>query len=396
MSPPLNPAELIARVNRDVERSLLRARNGVRYVRGTHRPKLGVTPKDVVWRRGRAELWRYRSDGVRYGPPVVIVHSLVSRSYILDLRPGNSLVEHLVGAGLDVFLLDWGVPDERDAGNTLETYVDESLPRALAAARRETGWGEVTLAGYCFGGLMAMLYASGHPDAAVRNLILMATPIDFGAMGPMVAALREGRLGADDLLDETGNVPADALYSGFYMLAPTTEIAQKATLLENLWNDEFVEAYQAMAQWTRDHVPFPGAIFRQVVDQLVRENVLMTGRIRLGGRVVHLGDARGEVLVAMAERDSVVPAAATEPALALVGDPARRQALRLPGGHVTFGAGGAARRHTMPRLAEWITARSDQRPDPREAGWTSAASSRPTGTHSSASSARSPLRIARS
>ena len=111
----------------------------------------------------------------------------------------------------------------------------------------------------------------------------MATPIDFGAMGPMVAALREGRLGADELLDETGNVPADALYSGFYMLAPTTEIAQKATLLENLWNDEFVEAYQAMAQWTRDHVPFPGAAFRQVVDQLVRENVLMTGSIRLGG-----------------------------------------------------------------------------------------------------------------
>ena len=54
MAPPLNPADLVARVNRDVERSVLRARNGVRYVRGTHRPKLGATPKDVVWRRGKA------------------------------------------------------------------------------------------------------------------------------------------------------------------------------------------------------------------------------------------------------------------------------------------------------------------------------------------------------
>ena len=34
-----------------------------------------------------------------YGPPVLIVHSLVSRSYILDLRPGNSLVEYLTGGG---------------------------------------------------------------------------------------------------------------------------------------------------------------------------------------------------------------------------------------------------------------------------------------------------------
>jgi polyhydroxyalkanoate synthase subunit PhaC len=392
----VNPADLLARVNRDVERSILRARNGVRYVRGTHRPKLGTTPKDVVWRRGRARLWRYRGGEVRYGPPVVIVHSLVSRSYILDLRPGNSTIEYLVGAGLDVFLLDWGVPDERDADNTLETYVDGYLPRALAAVRRETGCRELTLAGYCLGGVMAMLYAAARPDAGVRNLVLMAAPVDFDAMGPMVAALREGRLDADDLLDETGNVPADALYSGFYMLAPTTEIAQKATLLEHLWNDEFVEAYQAMAQWTRDHVPFPGAVFRQVVDVLVRENALTTGALRLGERVVRLGDVDGEVLVAVAERDGVVPAAATEPALALVGDPARRSVLRLPGGHVTFGAGKAARAHTMPRLTEWITAHSDAIPQAEEAAWRFAGSSPPIGRPSNGSSTRSPMRIARS
>ena len=39
MPPTLNPLDLVSRINRDVERSLLRARNGVRYVRGTHAPK---------------------------------------------------------------------------------------------------------------------------------------------------------------------------------------------------------------------------------------------------------------------------------------------------------------------------------------------------------------------
>ena len=72
------------------------------------------------------------------------------------------------------------------------------------------------------------------------------------------------------------------------MLAPTTEIAQKATLLEHLWNDEFVEGFQAMAQWSRDHVPFPGAAFRQLVELLVRENALMTGSIRVGCREIAL------------------------------------------------------------------------------------------------------------
>ena len=150
----------------------------------------------------------------------MIVHSLVSRSYILDLRPGNSMVEYLTGAGLDVFMLDWGVPDELDADNDLERYVDWYLPRALAVARRVSGHDEVTLAGYCLGGVIAALYAAGHEDARVRNLILMATPVDFTEMGAMVALLRDGRLNPDEMVDETGNVPADALYSGFYMLAP--------------------------------------------------------------------------------------------------------------------------------------------------------------------------------
>jgi polyhydroxyalkanoate synthase len=355
----LHPAETLLRLNRDVERSILRARNGVRYIRGTHRPALGVTPKEVVWKRGKAELWRYAGGDRRFGPPVVIVHSLVSRSYILDLRPGSSLVEYMTGAGLDVFMLDWGVPDELDAENDLERYVDWYMPRALAAARRVSGHDEVTLAGYCLGGVMAALYAAGSPSANVRNLILMATPVDFSEMGAMVALLREGRLNPDELIDETGNVPADALYSGFYMLAPTTEVAQKATLLENLWNDEFVEGFQAMATWSRDHVPFPGAAFRQLMELLVRQNILMTGAVPLGTRVVELGAVQGNVLNALAERDNVVPPPAVEPVMRLIGAPERREELRLPGGHVTFGTGGSAVKHTMPKLTKWIIEHSD-------------------------------------
>ena len=361
MALELSPADLLARVNRDVERSYLRTRNGLRYVRGSHRPKLGTTPKDVVWRRDKAQLWRYRSDTARYAQPLLIVTSLVSRSYILDLLPGSSTVEFLRDRGFDVFLLDWGIPDELDADNSLETYVDEYLPRAVAAVRRETGCEELTMAGYCLGGVLAVFYANGHEDPGVRNLVLMATPFDFEEMGPMVAALREGRLDPEELVDETGNVPADVLYSGFFMLAPTTIVAQRATLLENLWNDEFVRGFQAMAQWTRDQVPFPGAAFREVVELFVRRNALMEGSLRVGGREIDFARTGANVLNAMAEKDTVVPKAAAEPVAALVGRPGRRDELFLPGGHVTFGTGRSAFRHTLPSLAGWIAAHSDER-----------------------------------
>jgi poly[(R)-3-hydroxyalkanoate] polymerase subunit PhaC len=364
VTPLLSPVDVIARINRDVERSLLRARNGVRYA--TTKANVGATPKDVVWRRDRAELWRYRSSTpIRYRPPLVIVHSLVSRSYILDLRPGSSAVEFLLGRGHDVYMLDWGVADERDADNTIGTYVDEYVPRAVAAAMRESEADEVTLAGYCLGGTFASLYAARH-DAPVRNLILMASPVDYHAMGAMVAADSDGRLHPDELVDETGNVPADALYSGFFMLAPTKQVAQYATLLEHLWNDEFVTGYQAMSQWSREHVPFPGAALREIVDELVRRNALMTGRVRVGTRTVDLGEVRANVLNAFADRDNVVPPEAAEPATTVIGQPGRRDELRLHGGHVTFATGKVAFNHTLPALSDWIVAHSAELDAPKE------------------------------
>jgi len=359
-------SDVVERVGKDVRRSILRARNGVRYAAAMAAPRDGATPKDVVWQRGRASLWRYRGGPITYDPPVVIVHSLVSRSYILDLRPGSSSVGYLVDRGFDVFMLDWGVPDTRDAEHGFETYVDEYIPRALAAAQKVTGVEEVTLAGYCLGGILAALYAAAYEDARVRNLVLLATPIDFTAMGAMVAAVREGRLNTEDLLDETGNVPAAALYSGFYMQAPTKEIAGYATLLENLWNDQFVDAYQAMAQWSRDHVPMPGRATKQIVDDLIRGGVLTTGRWTIGGREIDLSRVRGNVLSAVAEKDNVVPLAAVRPVMDVVGEPEKREEMLLSGGHVTFGAGSHAFKRTLPALSAWIAAHSDELDPPKE------------------------------
>ena len=363
---PLLNTDVVSRLNRELERSVLRARNGIRIVGGASRPTIGATPKDVIWRQDRAELWRYRGGQIRHDPPVLFVHSLVSRSYIMDLRPGSSTVEFLLNEGFDVSMLDWGVPDERDAGNTIETYVDDYLPSAIEALRRETGSDEVTLVGYCLGGTFAILYAAGHKEAAVRNLVLLASPMDYSEMGAMVGAVLDGRLDPEDLVDETGNVPAAALYAAFFMQAPTAEIAHYATLLENLWNDEFVEAWQAMAQWSREQVPFPGAALRQIVAELVRRNVLMTGRMHLNGREIDFANVRGNVLNAVAERDKVVPLSAAEPAGLLVGDPDRRDELRLNGGHVTFFAGRHARRHTLPSLTKWLAEHSDELNPPKE------------------------------
>jgi polyhydroxyalkanoate synthase subunit PhaC len=353
-----SPVEVLARVRTDAGRQAIRARNGVKYFAGIGRPQVGQTPKDVVWKRDKVELWRYRSDRRRWRPPVFIVHSLISRSYVLDLSPDNTFAGRLLEAGLDVFLIDWGVPDERDADNSLETYLDYYLPQAVRALLAEAGSDGLTVLGYCLGGDLALLLAARHPELPIRNLITVAAPVDFAEMGMFSRLLSDGRLDASALIDATGNVPPESVHNAFRVIKPTGDVNSYVMLWQSLSSDEQMAAYQAMGRWTRDHVPFPGAAFRQLV-QMMRDNAIVNDTVLLGGKPVHLTDIRCPFLSVLAERDHISPVASVAPVVDRVGS-ADVEEIRLPAGHVGLMASRTASKWTVPRIADWIHRHSEE------------------------------------
>ena len=353
------PLDLVGRIRRDIERNALRARNGIKHVAGIDHAKVGQTPKELVWQRDKVMLYRYRSDHRTYRPPVLLVMSLVSKPYIFDLRPGSSFVEVLLSRGLDVFMLDWGVPDQLESGNTLETYCDEYLPRLADAVIAESGADDLTVFGYCFGGVLSLLYTASHNGPPIRNLAVMATPVDMTKSGPMGTMVAEGRLDVDDMIDETGNVPAEAMLNSFKLLKPTQDIAGYANLWENLWNDEFVEAYQTMTRWGRDQIPFPGATMRQTVQLLNRQNAIVNDTMRIGGRRVSLSDIKVPFLTVLAENDHIAPPEAVAPIIDLVGSEDKTE-MRLKAGHVGIIVGRNAAKNTMPAMATWIVDHSGE------------------------------------
>jgi polyhydroxyalkanoate synthase subunit PhaC len=359
VTPELAPADVLSGVRREIERTAFRARNGVRYVTGAEWAPVGPTPSDVVWRQGKAHLRRYRRDGpARLGPPVVAFLGLVSRSYVLDLWKGNSFVQRLMDAGFDAFVLDWGEPDEEDADNSLETYVEVLLPRALDAVRRETGSDDVNVIGYCMGGDLAVLGLAAEPDLPVRNLVTMAMPLDFRHMGPLADALRDGRIEIDAVLDETGNVPAGVVESFFKIRKPTSDLVQYANLWQNLWNDEYMEGYQAMGRWVREQVPIAGAAARQVAEQWLRDNAFCTDSLRLGGRRVSLADIHTPTLAVIATRDDIVFERAAAPVTDLLSG-TQVDVLRLDAGHASLTSGRTAAKVTVPRIIEWLADHSE-------------------------------------
>ena len=308
-----------------------------------------------MWRSGRTELWRYRSDRVSVSPPLLIVYSLFNRSYILDLQPGNSFVEHLLNAGFDVYMLDWGIPDERDARNTLDDYIDDYLPAAVERVGQVADDDQVNMLGYCFGGVLSVLYAARHHDAPLRSLTALTTPADFQRLGQL-GDLFGGGLDIETVLDENGNVPTDVIQLGFRTLRPTAEITQYVDLWERLWSDEYVAAYQAMTGWASGQVPLPGGVARQIIE-MARENPLMTDRLIVGGDRVRLSDITAPFLHVLASRDHIIPEASAGPLIELVGS-SDKQELRLDAGHVGLLVGRTAARTTLPTIIDFLKQRS--------------------------------------
>jgi polyhydroxyalkanoate synthase len=348
---------VIDRVRREVERNALRARNGIRMATGRSRPKIGTTPKDVVWQRGRAELWHYRNDDVRVSPPLLIVFSLISRSYILDLQPGNSFVERLLAAGFDVYLLDWGVPDERDAANQIEDYVDDYLPAAVERVRRIAGTEQINLLGYCFGGVLSLLYAAHHLDAPLRSLTALTTPVDLQQLGPPASLIGTGGLKVETLLDADGNVPPQIIDQGFKALRPTAQLTQYVDLWERLWSDDFVAAHQAMIGWANDHIPLSGGVAKQFA-KMIQDNAIVNDTLVVGGDRVSLSDITVPFLTVLANRDNIVPEASAASLINLIGSPDKHE-VRLDAGHVGLLVGRTAAKTTIPTIIEFLIQRSE-------------------------------------
>ena len=165
-----------------------------------------MTPKDVVWTHRTTTLYRYRSTKRTYAVPVLLVFALINRPDIFDLRPGNSFVEFLLDEGYDVFLLDWGVPDEADADLGLEHYVCDEIPSALREVRRASGRRRRR----CWAGASAArcrcCTARSSPATTVRNLVLLTTPID--TTGSLYATwVARDSFDVDRVADVYGAVP---------------------------------------------------------------------------------------------------------------------------------------------------------------------------------------------
>ena len=306
--------------------------------------RTGSTPHEVVFRMGKIQLRYFApADGVMRSPrPVLISMPLINTWTIFDLLPGKSVIEKLVGAGIPVYVVDWGRPGDEDAERPMSYYVDEVLGRCFDRARRhaEKAFGVRALdtIGYCVGGTFLAIHLARNPEQAVRAAFV-ATPIDFHRSERLARWAEPSTFPLDTLISSVGNYPADLMRTSFQWLKPMGQTAKWVGIWERIDADGFPELWAALEQWNGDNVDFPGEAYREYVRRCYFENALVTGGWVLGTRPVDLSKVSTPALVISASTDHIAPPAACGGLEAVWGGPTRSKVIR--GGHVGICVGKA-------------------------------------------------------
>lgn len=308
------------------------------------------TPRAVVFQDNDAKLLRFLGPGNGQGPAVLLVPSMINRWYVLDLRRGASLIEHLVAAGLDVFCIDWG--ETRDEDRHLDwNGVIARLLRMWRAARVMAGQDRLGVLGYCMGATLASIGAALQPDW-LNSLVNLAGPIDFSHAGPL-GRMTDARWFDASAVAAAGNVAPAQMQSGFTALRPTLQVGKWVGLADRFADDIAVEAFAAMELWANDNLAFPAAAYATYIGELYQQNALVAGKHAAMGQRIDLGRIHCPTLVVTASRDTICPPAAANALLDAVGS-AEKRALQVPGGHVGAVIGSRASRVLYPQIADWF------------------------------------------
>jgi polyhydroxyalkanoate synthase subunit PhaC len=160
---------LIERLRSEVERAIQRNLKGFEFL-GSQAPPVGPTPKTLLHRNGTLSLYHYRATASEvYRVPILLVMATTNKAYIFDLGPGQSLIEFLLARGYDVYVMDWNAPTDAERKLKLEDYTLAFIPECVRRVQKGSGVEDVTVIGYCMGGVLATIYAALHADGPLKT-----------------------------------------------------------------------------------------------------------------------------------------------------------------------------------------------------------------------------------
>ena len=270
----------------------------------THSYRRPLTTAPAVWSEGTTRLLDY-GTGDADALPVLVVPSLINRSYILDLTPEGSLLRWLAGQGVTPLLVDWDAPGEVERSFSLTDYIAGRLEAALdhCLARFDR---PVMVMGYCMGGLLALALALRR-QRDVAGLALLASPWDFHTVKQQAVAAQSSLLAFGPWIDMLGELPVDAIQSLFAAIDPLDGTRKFLAFGRMDPASDRAHAFVALEDWLNDGVPLAGPVARECLGGWYGQNSTAKLAWRVAGRAIDPRALSVPCLCLVPGQDRIVP-----------------------------------------------------------------------------------------
>ena len=346
--------------------------------------KSGLTPHEVVYAGDPMSLRYYpppddshidlgNGETLAVNPqraamPLLLVPPLGVTTETFDLMPHRSLVRYMAARGFHVYLIDWGKPEKRHANLSLKDYAGELFATALSELRAHAGVKEVSIMGWCMGGLLSLMHLGFSKDPYVKNLVTVASPIDLRGGGvvaqtasvlntPARLVRKFSQFRLHNLDGAKLASPGWATTLAFKLTDPIGSITTYWDLLTRLRDRAFLESHSTTADYLNNMLMYPGGVIQDMVVTMAVDNQLATGRIEIRGQVADLATIKANFLAFAGESDILVPADIARRSIELVGS--KDKAFHVaPGGHMGVILGSKAVQGVWEPTAQWLMQRS--------------------------------------
>jgi polyhydroxyalkanoate synthase len=268
-----------------------------------------VSPGAVVWQNKILQLIQYAPLTEKvYAKPLLIIPPWINKYYVLDLNPKKSMVKWLVEQGHTVFMISWVNPDERQAGETWESYITDGASAAIDKVLEETGQKSLHVASYCIGGTLTgtMLAHMGRTgDKRVASATFFTAQLDFEDAGELQIFVDEETIGVIGDEMEKGFMPADRMANAFNMLRANDLIWGYIVSNYMLGKEPFPFD---LLYWNADSTAMPARVHHFYLEQFYIRNAFAKGHLKIDGHLARLGDIRTPVYHVATKEDHIAPA----------------------------------------------------------------------------------------
>jgi polyhydroxyalkanoate synthase len=319
--------------------------------------EVGQTPHEVVAETRAYQLLHYRpmvSNTAKV--PILTVYALINKSYVLDLQPDKSWIRSLLSQGFDVYLINWKDPSVVDKYVSFDDYVNTYIDDCVDFVLKKTKVDQLTLHGYCMGATMSTMYTSLH-QKKVRNLALIAPVVDTSKDSTVIGNMARN-MDVEKMLATIGNLPPEQLYACYAALKPFKQgLAKYFNLVQNIDNDSFVGNFLRIEKWLYDTPAIAGSAFKQWINDIYKDNLLVKNELMLGDKLVDLSKITVPLLNIVADEDHLVSPECSVPLNDAVSSTDKRL-MRFHTGHVGLIASSYSQNNVLPKVGQWLKARS--------------------------------------